>query len=383
MKSKLLMVVFAIVAVLIVVVVLVLRSRKTQTVVLGEEYAKAVALEQQRKQSGKGQKSPMPAGEYDTSRGEDSLINPVKNSLDSEIGALCQRFAKSDAKTQADMRTSISMDEFYTLLNFSKRAAVFAMREHDVNWVNNGLTAIAMIEAERTDYRDILMALSLLYHSAQKTGANADQTFRDTAKLSEPNVALLFTGFIEGSAEEKDIRNSWGHDEVETAGGVGFIDWGGESYQPSIDLKKVVIDIAELVAKDKYQPSSLEVAAALPAVWLESSENPSLESVLQKVRAGGSVHATLRPNEHPTYKSQVLMIFLVEMGDERAAKELQDMSVKKQSDKYSMVGVSNGKLFCLVIGESFEQGVAAFETPQTLPRFAPGIKEILGRYSKT
>lgn len=380
MKSKILIVVIAI-SILMILVVVILRARKKETYVLGEEYAKAVAAEQQRKQNTDGRKSPMPAMKYDSWRGEDSLINPVKNSLDSELAGLSQKFAKSDTQARANMRTSISMDEFYTLLNFSERAAVFAMREKSVEWVNNGLTAIAMIEVERTDFRDILMALSLLYHSAGKVGANADQLFRDAAKLSEPKVATLLTGFVERPAEEKDIRASWGYDEVETRDGVGFIGWGNEAYQPTGDFKKVAIDIADLVSKDKYQSSSVDVASELPSVWLKSAENPSLESVLQKVRAGGSIHAKLRPNEHPSYESQVLMIFLVEMQDERAAKELQEMSVRKRPTEYSMVGVSNGKLFCLVIGESFQQGVASVETAESLARFKAGIKEILGRYS--
>jgi hypothetical protein len=95
---------------------------------------------------------------------------------------------------------------------------------------------------------------------------------------------------------------------------------------------------------------------------------------------GASIQAQLRPNEHPSYKSQVLMIFLVEMPDEAAAKELQEISVKTRPTSYSMLGVANGKFFCLVIGRSFQQGVPSFETPETLPRFAPGITEILRRY---
>lgn len=46
-----------------------------------------------------------------------------------------------------------------------------------------------------------------------------------------------------------------------------------------------MIDIAGLVAKDKYQPSSVEVASELPAVWLRPKENPSVTSLLEKVRA--------------------------------------------------------------------------------------------------
>lgn len=101
MKSKTLIIVIA-VSILLILVVVILRVRTNRTYVIGEEYAKAVAVEQQRKQNQTGQKSPMPATQYDSSRGEESLINPTKNSLDSELVGLCQRFAKSDAQARAE-----------------------------------------------------------------------------------------------------------------------------------------------------------------------------------------------------------------------------------------------------------------------------------------
>jgi hypothetical protein len=239
-----------------------------------------------------------------------------------------------------------------------------------------------MIEAERVDSRDILWAQSLLYHSAKRVGANADQLFREASKLSEPKVSKLFTEFIGRTAKDKDLRSSWGYDEVETKGGIGFIGWGFADYRPTYDLKRIVIDIGDLVAKDKYQTSSVEVASKLYPVWLESEENRSVELALNNVRAGASVDAKLRPNEHPTYKSQVLMIFLVEVKDERVAQELLGMSRKKKPTRYSMIGIAEGRLFCLVIGESFEQAVESFETSESLRRFENGITEILRRYSK-
>lgn len=320
LKGKLLspktLIVVVAVSILFILVVVILRVRKNQTYVIGEEYAKAVAVEQQRKRNVSGRKSPMPATQYDSSRDEESLINPTKNSLDAELVGLSQRFAKSDAHARAEMRASISMDEFYTLLTFANRSAVFALREKNVEWINNALAAIAIIEAKRTDPRDILMPLSLLYHSAKRIGANPDQLFRDAGKLSEPDVATLLTGYVERPPEDKDLRSAWGYDEVETEGGVGFIRWENKKYQPAADLKKVIIEIANLVAKDKYQPSSVEVASELPAVWLRPKENPSVPSVLEKVRAGASILAGLRPNEHPSYKSQMLMIFFG--GDARS-----------------------------------------------------------------
>ena len=71
------------------------------------------------------------------------------------------------------------------------------------------------------------------------------------------------------------------------------------------------------------------------------------------------------------------MIFLVEVEDERAAQELLDMSRKKRPTDYAVIGVSEGKLFCLVIGRSWEDGVASFETSQTLPRLTPRISAVL------
>ncbi len=380
MQSKILIIVVS-VSIILILVAVILRARKKETYVIGEQYAKAIAVEQQRQQNPSVGKSPMPATRYDSSQGEESLINPAKNSLDSELVSLCQRFAKSDATTRAEMRSSISMDELYTLLNFGNRAAVFAMREKSVDWIKNGLTAIAMMEANRMDARDIFMPLSLLYYSAKRIGANPDQLLRDTSKLSEPDVATILTGYVERPAQGKDLRTAWGYEEVQTGDGVGFIGWRNKKYQPTVDLKKVVIDIAELVAKDKYQPSLVQVAAELPPVWLRPKENPSVTFVLEKVRAGASISAGLRPNEDPSYKSQMLSIFLVEMPDEAAAKELQEISIKTRPAGYSMLGLVNGKFFCLVIGRSFQHGVPSFETPESLRRFAPGITEILRRYS--
>jgi len=364
----------------VVIAVVFGRAQQKRVVVIGEEAAKARAAEERRKQRGDTAKSPMPAGQYDASRGEESLINPTRNSLDSELITLCRTFAASDAKARAAMRTSISLEEFETLLNFSQRAAVFAMRDHKVDWAKDGLTAIAMIEAERTDFRDILMSLSVLYHAARRVGANPDQLFKEASKLSEPNVKELLTGFVSRPAHEKDIRVSWGFDEVETAGGVGFIRRGYDKYHPTFDLKKMVLELGEVVAKDKYHPS-VEIASNLPATWLKSPENPALDSVLQKVRAGASVFGRLRPSESASAQSQVLMVFLVEMEDASAAQELLAMSKRKRPNDYSMLGMAQGKLFCLLIGRSFQQGVPSFETPQSMQRFAAPVTEVLRKFS--
>ncbi|MGH7494987.1 MAG: hypothetical protein ACREOO_21655 [bacterium] len=312
--------------------------------------------------------------------GEQSLINPVKNALDSRLSELCQSYANSDMPARARIRASISMDEFYTLLTFGRRAAVFALRERSVNWIIHGLTAIAMIESERIDFRDAVLDISLLYHAATKIGENPDKLLQDAATLSEDNVAELLTGFVKRPREEKDLKSSWGYDEVQTKDGAGFIGWAFGEYNPTLDLKSIVLEVAELISSDKYQPEFVEVASELAPVWLESKDNPSVHQALRSVLGGAGISGRLRPNAHPTYESQTLMISVLELSNESAAQELLDMSKRKRPLGYCMFGLAKQKLFCLVVARSFEQGVETFETPESLLRFTEGIEEIMIRF---
>src|SRR4051794_38074752 len=151
--------------------------------------AEAKRAEQTRLSNPKAGTSPLPANlHYDSSRGDLDLSDPPENALDGELSALCRRFAASDPAGRSRLRDSASMDDFYTLLSFSQRAAVFAMRDRKTEHVIDGLTAVATIEQSRIDFRDALVALSLLYHAGQVIGANLDDLFRKAAALSEPGV---------------------------------------------------------------------------------------------------------------------------------------------------------------------------------------------------
>ena len=97
----------------------------------GEEMANPSDVEQQRRLRVDAGNSAMPQERYDFWRGEGSLIDPVKNSLDTLLIAWCQRYAKSDARARAAIRASIKTEDFSTLLTFSGRASVFAIREHN------------------------------------------------------------------------------------------------------------------------------------------------------------------------------------------------------------------------------------------------------------
>ena len=323
----------------------------------------------------------MPDGNYDFWRGETYLINPAPSALDSTLRKLCQSFAKSGAKSRAKTRASISMDEFYTLLTFSKRASVFGIRERNAAWLVDGLTALSMIELDRVDFRDVIVSVSLLHHSAVRIGQNANQLLSDAAALSEPKVSELIKDFINRPPEDKVLRAKWGYDEVETRDGIGFIGWEFNVYNPTYDLKKIAVDLAEYIAADKYQPDFVSIATDLPDYWLRTKDSSSLDKSLLAVRGGASVSGKLRPNEHPDHESQMFTVFLVEVADESVAKTLLELSKKKKHADYCMLGLAEGKLFCLVVARSLVTGKKAFESSDSLARFSKGIAGILSRYT--
>ena len=309
------------------------------------------------------------------------LIAPNANPLDDEIRRVCNQYALSDVDERSKIRHSISMDQFYTLVNFSKRSAVFGVRDVDPDFVADGLTAIAMIEQDRVDFRDILWCLGLLYHAANKAGGNADEMFRTAAELAEPDVAEYFVNFTEQTSEYRDLRESWGYDEVQTDEGVGFIRWGSHEYDPTIDLKATIIDIAELVASDSYQPSRIEVATELPDVWLRSQDSAAIQRKLSSVRAGATLSASLHPDRHPEHNSQQFTVFLVETTKESDVQAFHEMATNNKSPNHCKLALAQSQLFCLVVAQSFVDGVDGYETNESLTRFSDGLGAILERHA--
>jgi hypothetical protein len=348
-------------------------------IVLGGELAAAATAERRRVARAQPAKSPMPDRGDDYPCGPLSLLAPVPHRLDSRLTTLCRRFARSSDRKREAMRTAISMEEFYTLLAFAHRTTVLAIREESTDRVVAGLTAITMIEAERVDWRDILVALGLLHHAATRVGFDADQLFRKISSLAEPGTAELIHGFSRRPRCDKQLR-SWGYEEVETAGGIGLIQGGFGRTKPICDLIAIASEIAELLASDKYQPSFVDFGGMMPRVWLESRDNTALEKALKAFRTGVSISAELRPTRGVKAGSQHFVVFLKEMKTELAAGQLLEIARQKKPTFFCKVELAAGPLFCLVVARSCWEGEESYETPESLARFEQPIGDILRRH---
>lgn len=348
-------------------------------IVLGQELADARAKDAEWKQSGGGGPSALPEESYDFWKGELNLINPAPTELDAKVRQACHSYAASIAEERIKIRKSISIDQFYTLIAFAKRSAVLAMRDRNPATVTDGLVAIAMIEIERVDYRDILMSLGILHHAAGRSGGDAVKMFTDAAALAEPKLAEYLLEFTNRAPEDQGLRDAWGYDEVETEYGIGLIGWGFEDFHPNADLSTAIIEVASVVASD-YESGGIEVATELPDVWL--GKDPAVEKILSRYRGCASFSGSLRPNLHKQHQSQQFTVFLVDANSADDAQRLFDIAAANQPKSHNQLALVRSNLFCLVVARSFVQGTANFETSESLQRFQEDLAAVLARHAK-
>lgn len=354
--------------------------RPRRQFVIGQAIAAATEAERRRLHEPDLAQSPMPSGRYDSWQQGDGLLSPSRTHLDSAISAICRDFANKDPEDRAQIRHSISMDEIYTLLTFSKRASVFALRDPDAPHLSDGLHAIAMIERDRVDIRDVLMALAIAYHAAVRTGRSVDDLFLDSAALAEPSIADRIVRFL--SRKDRNDLQGWGFQEVEIESGIGLVERQNDRYRSTFDLLRIAIEIGHVVEADRYGAVNVTIGTSLPAVWLRGAEQGAVKRALKSVSAGAIVRAQLRPDVHPTHASQSFLVFIQEFRNAKSAVSFLELSRAAQDLGTPTASVQQGRLFCLVVGRSWMAEVSAYETTEGLQRFVVPIAEVLARHAR-
>jgi hypothetical protein len=80
------------------------------------------------------------------------------------------------------------------------------------------------IEDFRTDFRDNLVSLCVIYHSALEVGLDADALFEETARISSPEGGDMIRRFVAREPGMKSLA-AFGWDRIETEDGVIFKGW--------------------------------------------------------------------------------------------------------------------------------------------------------------
>ncbi len=318
----------------------------------------------------------MPTGSYDPWLGQSNLYDPVALPLDAKISRSLQAYRDGSGPMRQELRRSIDQTTGYTLLTFARRSAVFAMRQASAEILADGLAACAVLDDERVDERDILVALAMLVHAAPRTGRHADEAMRQAAELASPSIARLIEGSVGRSAVEQDLRDAWGLVEVTAPDGIGLLQWGFRPWMPTLDVTGAAVKIVAAISAGDYQADDPTLAVELPEIWLSEARDPALGAILGSARGSALVHGRLRPATSEHHESQQLSIWVVEAPDASSAAQLHAMAAHARPETATL-GVSVAALFALAIGRSFVMGVPSFETTTRLARFEPGLRDAL------
>ena len=330
-------------------------------VVLGAQFADALAMERARLASGSAGPSALSGKAYDPERGEFDLRAVVHAPLDSEVEDLVRAWRSSRADGREVVRSSLSLEDNYTLIQFAKRMAVRALNQSSPEPCEYGLLALAMIDESRIDPRDASWAAGLLNHAARR--ARSAILFERAIALATPGMGELLRQGHDSTLED------WGYCELKTSTGIGLVQCGSSRYNPSVDLADVAGQVGARVLSSRYV-LEIEVATELPAIWFDKGARKHAEEMLERSLGIALISGTLRRGFGNT-AGQMFLTWIVELpSPDDCAQLVADVGNGSAHEGRYVVAVSAGRLFALCVAGSFQQGVEPYESRTALTELA-------------
>jgi hypothetical protein len=371
--------IIALIVIIVRIVIYYLKENKKGVTVLGREIAAADEKERQKIESGNYKKSPLPNFDYRKWEDEQSLINPIENELDLIITNLCIEFSNSDESKRNEIRTSLSQDNIYTLLEFTKRATIFSIRKEE-KYIYHGFTTVSMIESERCDFRDVLVTLSFLNHAIQKMNLNAEKIFEKTIQLSEHNTANLVKGFYERPHKSKNIETMGGFVETDTPYGIGYVNTHYKKYNPQKNLVKILFEMSDYLSRDKYRNGEITTGSDIDTFWFGAQDDKNIERLNAKANGCAFIRFILKEGLSVDTSEQYLYIYLTEFKDLNILNTLVGISNHNNSSNFASLCFAEDSILCMVIERSIRQGVKDYETNESLKRFEIALREIINSH---
>ena len=219
-----------------------------------------------------------------------------------------------------------------------------SLRAGNPQIARDGVHAAAVVDTERVDGRDIPRSLA----PARWVLDQADAQFGDLG--------------------------DWGYMAIETPQGPGFVDASIHPYDPSRDLVRIALQVADIVEEDRYTVSSITAGVDLPTVWLPGApfDTPLRADGLRGV---ANVNARLKPDVREDARAQQFTVFIAEAATPGDAMHLHSWALV--AGTHAAVSVVNGTLLCLAIARSFVADVESYETTEAMARFQMPFAEAL------
>lgn len=339
---------------------------------IGQQMANAVAHEQSHRAEWSGAVSPLAAVRYDWSGGEGDLLRLRPAPADGPIERFLEHAADGGGEL-TELRGALTIDDFYTLLTFTRRSIVRTLRGGSPNLIDRALAGLVLVDPERLDPRDLSWAMALSSWAVRRLGLSRDAVLRDARRVGPPAAIEALGRFLD---EEVDLSD-WGFIEVSGPAGLGLAERGYAKYEPTTDLLDAALRIADAVEGDRYEPTTVSLANDLPEVWFRGKDAERLRDLLSGVRATIAIHSTPRPDADENASSQMLLVLVSECANSSDAKWLASAARNSAGTSHHSVAVQHGRLLVTLIARSFVMGTPSMETAESIGRFVPALSNAL------
>jgi len=120
-----------------------------------------------------------------------------------KVSSFIDYFLNGNELEQELIRERVAHGDYRRLTGYSWRMANQAIRRWDVGDIRRGVAAI-VLEGGRQNYRDSIVSLCLLYHSALKLSIDPYHIFSNLARLGTGKAESLVAGYL--ASGEKSIE---------------------------------------------------------------------------------------------------------------------------------------------------------------------------------
>lgn len=348
-------------------------QREPATVVLGAELAAARDAEQLHQTTSHGP-SPLGGLKYDPAAGELSLFRFEESAVDDQVAAVVGTAFSSDNATLASARDAMTQDDLYTLLAFARRRAVATLRERDCEHIEEGFTALALVDSDRVDWRDAAVAAGLLAYAGRTMATLEDAVERSSRRALAPMSQIIRTH----ASRPSNGLAAGGFREVTMPWGVSLVSDYGQRYEPNSNLLTVAAQVIAAIETDAYVVSDVTTGTDLPKVWLPSASPDALDA---RARIAACLSVSARPQGSGGPMSQhMLVIFIGEAANEGDAELLADAARRETISETASFGVSTADRFAVCVARPVVKGVDPLEDGNSISRFrAPLMAAMAGR----
>jgi hypothetical protein len=261
------------------------------------------------------------------------------------------------------------MDDLYLLMAFARRAAEASLQGWDDPTLRDGLTAVGLVDIERVDFRDAIVASELIAWAMKQADIDYSGEFARVAERAESGMADV----LRKVAARPPAQVGPGMSQAVAAPvGTVLAESDFERWEPTVDLVAIAFDIADVIEADVYRCTRLTVSQTLPEFWLRAGNDPSAVAIaLDRTRAVLSIRASLDRSVCPTSDSQMFVTWVCEAADERDAAML--ARAAKPGSTYAAFGIAHQRVACIVVARSLVEGNDAYESAKSLMRLAAPV----------